>query len=32
MVDPADGEAMRAVVDELTPFASGPNAAEAGGD
>jgi electron transfer flavoprotein beta subunit len=32
MVDPADSDAMQQVVEELTPFATGPGAAEAGGD
>ena len=32
MVDPGDSEAMQGVVEELTPFAESPGAAEAGGD
>jgi len=32
MVDPADSDAMQQVVEELTPFATGPGTAEAGGD
>jgi electron transfer flavoprotein beta subunit len=32
MVDPGDDEAMQQVVEELTPFATGAGAAEAGGD
>jgi electron transfer flavoprotein beta subunit len=32
MVDPKDSEAMREVVDELTPFSASAGAAEAGGD
>jgi electron transfer flavoprotein beta subunit len=32
MVDPGDAEGMQAVVEELTPFAESPGAAEAGGD
>ena len=32
MVDPADAAAMQQVVEELTPFAESPGAAEAGGD
>ena len=32
MVDPADTDAMQQVVEELTPFAESPGAAEAGGD
>jgi electron transfer flavoprotein beta subunit len=32
MVDPADTEGMREVVEELTPFAESASAAEAGGD
>ncbi|WP_380677479.1 electron transfer flavoprotein subunit beta/FixA family protein [Salinigranum sp. GCM10025319] len=32
MVDPADAEGMQQVVEELTPFSSSANAAEAGGD
>jgi electron transfer flavoprotein beta subunit len=32
MVDPADTEGMQQVVEELTPFAASPGAAEAGGD